>query len=63
MVVVGVDVKFVVKSTNEHPYHLTLYSHSKVDWDGLRDHLSDVPWLDIVKHDASYAAKEITRSV
>ena len=38
-IVVSVDVKFVVKSTNEHPYHRTVYSYSKADWDGLRDHL------------------------
>jgi hypothetical protein len=38
-IVVCVDVKFVVKSTNEHPYHRTVYSYSKADWDGLRDHL------------------------
>ena len=40
--VVSVDVKFVVKSTNEHPYYRTVYSYSKADWDGLRDHLRDV---------------------
>ena len=55
--VVSVDVQFVVKSTNEHPYHHTVYSYSKVDWDGLRDHLRDVPLLDIFKHDATNAAK------
>ena len=61
--VVSVDVKFVVKSTNEHPYHRTVYSYSKADWDGLRDHLRDVPWLDIFKHDATFAAKEISEWV
>ena len=45
--VVSIDVKFVVKSINEHPRHRTVYSYSKADWDGLRDHLRDVPWLDI----------------
>ena len=60
--IVGVDVKFVVKSTNEHPYHRTIYSYSKEDWDGLRDHLR-VPWLDIFKHNATYAAKDITEWV
>ena len=49
----SVDVKFVVNSTNEHPYHRTVYSYSKADWDGLRDHLRDVPWLDIFKHDST----------
>ena len=63
--VVSVDVKFVIKSTNEHPYHLllTIYSCSKANWNGLRGYLRDVHWLDIFKHDATYAAKEITEWV
>ena len=60
-------IKFVVKSTNKHPYDRTVYSYSKADWDGLRDHLRDVRWLYIFKHDATfdatYAAKEITDGV
>ena len=52
-------MQFVVKSTNEHPYHHTVYSYSKADWDGLRDHLRDAPWLDIFTYDSTYAAKEI----
>ena len=32
--------------------------HSRADWDGLRDHLRDVPWEDIVKLGASTAARE-----
>ena len=51
--VVSVDVKFVVKSTNEYPYHRTVYSGGKADWEGLWDHPRDVPWLDIFKHDAT----------
>ena len=62
LTIVSVDVQFVVKYTNEHPYH-TVYSYSKADWNGLRDHLRDVPWLDIFKHDATYAAKGITEWV
>ena len=58
--VVSVDVKFVVTSTNEPPYHRTVYLYSKAEWDGLTDHLRGVPWLDIFKHDATYAAKEKT---
>ena len=61
--VVSVDVQFVAKSTNEHPRHHTVYSYSKADWDGLRDHLRDVSWRDIFKHDATYAAKVITEWV
>ena len=50
--VVSIGVKFVVKSINEHPYHRTVYSYSKADW----DHRRDVPWA---KQDATYAAMEI----
>ena len=59
-IVVSVDAKFVVKSTNEHPYHRTVY---KMDWDGLRDHLRDVSSVDIFKYDATCAAEEITEWV
>ena len=45
---------------SEHPYHRNIYSNSKVDWYGLRDHLWNVPSLVSFKHDATYAAKEIT---
>ena len=32
--------------------------YSCAEWDGLRDHLRDVPWEDIFKLDASTAASE-----
>ena len=34
------------------------YDYSGADWDGLRDHLRDVPWEDIFKLSASAAASE-----
>ena len=34
------------------------YDYSRADWDGLRDHLRDVPWKDIFKLSASAAASE-----
>ena len=34
------------------------YDYSCADWDGLHDHLTDVPWEDIFKLVASAAAKE-----
>ena len=34
------------------------YDYSRADWDGLRDHLRDVPWEDIFKLGASAAASE-----
>ena len=54
---------FVVKSTNDHSYHHTVYSYSKADWDGLRDPLKDVSWPDIFKHDATYVAKKINECI
>ena len=59
-VVVGVDVNYLVKANNEHPYHRTVYSYNKADWDGFRDLLRNVPWVDIFKHNVTYAAKEIS---
>ena len=34
------------------------YDYSRADWDGLGDHLRDVPWEDIFKLSASAAASE-----
>ena len=34
------------------------YDYSHADWDGLCDHLRDVPWEDIFKLSASAAASE-----
>ena len=34
------------------------YDFSCADWDGLRDHLRDVPWGDIFKLGASVSASE-----
>ena len=45
------------------PYLLDLFLSYIARRTGLRDHPSDVPWLDIFKHDATYAAEEITEWV
>ena len=37
---------------------MVAYDYSCTDWDGLRDHLRDVPWEDIFKLSASAAASE-----
>ena len=39
------------------------YNYSLADWDGLRDHLRDVPWEDIFKLSASAAASEFCELV
>ena len=39
-------------------FHCIAYDYSRFDWDGLCDHLRDVPWKDIFKVGASVAASE-----
>ena len=39
-------------------FHNIAYDYSHADWDGLCDHLRDVPWEDIFKLSASAAASE-----
>ena len=39
------------------------YDYSRADWDGLCDHLRDVPWEDIFKLSASTAASEFCEPV
>ena len=34
------------------------HANSRADWEGLHDHLRDVPWEDIFKLGASAAASE-----
>ena len=42
----------------ECSFHRIAYDYSCADWDGLCDHLRDVPWEDIFKLSASAAASE-----
>ena len=35
--------------------------YSRADWDGLRNHLRDIPWEDIFKLGVSAAAKEFCK--
>ena len=39
------------------------YDYSRADWDGLRDHLRDVPWEDTFKLSASAAGGEFCECV
>ena len=57
-VVVSVSIDFPTNSQRDAPFHRILYDYSHADWDGLRDHLRDVPWEDIFKLSASAAASE-----
>ena len=40
------------------PFHHIAYDYSRTDWDGVCDHLRDVPWEDIFKLGASAATSE-----
>ena len=57
-VVVSVSIDFPTNSQQDAPLHRIVYDYSRVDWDGLRDYLRDVPSEDIFKLGASAAASE-----
>ena len=57
-VVVTVSVDFPINSKQDTPFHRVAYDYSRTDWDGLRDHLRDVPREDIFKLSASAAVIE-----
>ena len=56
--VVSVSIDFPTNSKQDASFHRIAYDYSRADWDGLRDHLKDVPWEDIFKLGASAAASE-----
>ena len=49
-VVVSVSINFLSNSQRDVRLHHVAYDHSRADWDGLRDHLRDVPREDIFKN-------------
>ena len=57
-VVVSVSIDFPSNSQRDTPFHSIAYDYSYTDWDGLCDHLREVPWEDIFKLSASAAASE-----
>ena len=57
-IVVSVSIDFPTNSQQDAPFHRIAYDYSRADWDGLCDHLRDVPWEDIFKLGASAAASE-----
>ena len=57
-VVVSVSIDFPTNSQRDDTFHRIAYDYSRADWDGLRDHLGDVPWEDIFKLGACAAASE-----
>ena len=57
-VVVSVSIDFPVNSKWDALFHHIPYDYSHADWDGLWDHLRDVPWEDIFKLSTFAAASE-----
>ena len=42
-VVLSVSIDFPINSQQDTPFHGMAYDYSRADWDGLCDHLRDVP--------------------
>ena len=57
-VVVSDSVDFPSNSQQDAPFHHIAYDYPCTDWDGLCDHLRDVPGDDIFKLGASAAISE-----
>ena len=57
-VAVLVSIDFPSNSQQDVPFHGIACDYSCADWDGLHDHLRDVPWEHIFKLGASAAASE-----
>jgi len=57
--VVCATISLEGKAAQESPYHRTLFSYERADWDGFRDLLRDVPWNKIFQKNVSAAASEV----
>ena len=57
-VVVSVSIDFPINSKQNAPFDRVTYNYYHADWDGLRDHLRDVPLEDVFKLSASTAARK-----
>ena len=56
--VVSISIDFPINSKWDASFHGIAYEYSCDNWDGLHDHLRDVPREDIIKLSASVAASE-----
>ena len=55
---VSVSIDFPSNLQWNTQFHRIVYEYSHADWDGLSDHLIDVPWEDIFKLGASASASD-----
>ena len=56
-IAVSVSIDFLSNSRWDAPFHHISYDYFLADWDGLGDHLKDVPWEDIFNLDTSAGAR------
>ena len=49
---------YLPRTPQDASFHYISYDYSRAEWDGLRDHLKDVPWEGIFKLSASSTASE-----
>ena len=56
-VFLSVSIDFPSNSERDATFHCKAFDYSRADWDDFRDHLRDVPWEDIFKFNASFAAE------
>ena len=47
-VVVSLSIDFQSNSQPDAPFHPIAYDYSHANWDGLRYHVRDAPWGDIL---------------
>ena len=59
--VVSVSIDFLSNSQQDAPFHCIVCDYSCADWEGLYDHLRDVPWEDSFKLGASASASEFCK--
>ena len=57
-VAVSVSIDILSNLNWDALFHHVAYNYSGADWDGLYDHLRDVPWEDIFKFSTSAVASE-----
>ena len=57
------SIDFPSNSQRDAPFYCIAYYYSRADWNGLCDHLRDIPWEDIFKLGASASASELWECV
>ena len=55
-VIVSVSIDFPTNLQQGFPFHRIAYKNYCADWNGIHDHLRDVPWDDVIKLGAFAAA-------